>query len=53
MVLSLWCYGLDLRLLHAYMYACEITKFVHSTYIIISNQVDKSWNDHAYRYLDL
>ena len=50
MVLSLWRYGLDLRLLHADMYAREITKFLHSTYIIISNQVDKSWNDRACRY---
>ena len=48
MVLTLWLYGFEHRLLHAPMYVSEISKFAHSTYII-SNQVDRSVNDRVCR----
>ena len=39
MVMTLSFYCLELRLLHAHKYVCEISKFVHTNCIIISNLV--------------
>ena len=39
MAMTLLLHGLELRLLHAHMYVCEISKFVDDTHIIISNQL--------------
>ena len=43
MVLNLWLYGLEIRLLHVHMYVCETITFVYDTYII-SNQVTEEKN---------
>ena len=42
MVMTLWLFGLKLRLLQAHMYVFEISKFVHNTHIIIFNQVTEA-----------
>lgn len=44
MVLNLWLYGLEIRLLHVHMYVCETITFVYDTYIIVSNQVTEEKN---------
>ena len=46
MVMILWLYVLELRLLHAGMCACNISTFVHNTNV---QSGDRSENDHAYK----
>ena len=46
MVMTLWFYGLELRLLHAHTCVCEISKFIHGTYF---QSGDRSKNDYAYK----
>ena len=42
MVMNIWLKILEFRLLHVRMYVCEISRLVHDTSLIISNQVTEA-----------
>ena len=39
MIMALCLHGFEIGFLHAHMYVCGISNFVHDAYIIIFNQV--------------